>query len=343
MPNMEVTNEGSMALYNQLLDDPPFGPNVPWSALRPNAYRENGRDVVAFVRSNDRINGIKEAISLLGGLDRITDGVKGEFLLKPNCNTDDPYPRDTHPETVKAIAECLLEAGVHSEKIVLGETSGRARGLPTRQTMENLGMLEVANNLGLQLCFFEEDDWVTVNPPNASSWPNGIKIPKRVYDAERVILTPIMRPHSTATFTISLKLAVGMLDSAGREWLHDGHAHHEKVVDLNLAFSTDLVIADATKILVDKELNPHRAKDLGIIIASGSRMAADAVSVALMRYHGVDRVVERPVWKHEQFKYAEKRKLGKLGLDGLSLKISNLADDSKFNETVTGILNELES
>jgi len=97
------------------------------------------------------------------------------------------------------------------------------------------------------------------------------------------------------------------------------------------------------KFLVDKELNPHRAKDLGIIIASGSRMAADAVSVALMRYHGVDRVVERSVWKHEQFKYAEKRKLGKLGLDGLSLKISNLADDSKFNETVTGILNELES
>jgi uncharacterized protein (DUF362 family) len=339
---MEVTNEGSMALYNMFLKDPPEGPVAPWKPLRSNAYTENGKDLVAIVRSDDRISGIREAISLLGGLVPIADGVKGEFLIKPNCNTDDPYPRDTHPGTVRAITESLLSAGVPANRIVLGETSGRARGLPTRHTMENLGMLEVAEELGLGVCFFEEDEWVTVKPPSAAAWPEGIKIPRRVYDAERVILTPIMRPHSSATFTISLKLAVGMLDSVGREWLHDNHAHHEKVIDLNLAYSADLVVADASKILVDKELTPGKATTPGIIIASGSRVASDAVSVALMRLHLVDRVMERPVWDHEQFKFARSRDLGPQGLEGIALRASNLAGDPRFEEIVTGIEIELE-
>ena len=92
--------------------------------------------------------------------------VKGGFLIKPNCNTDDPYPQDTHPGTVRTIAESLLSAGVPANRIVLGETSGRARGLPTRHTMENLGMLEVAGGSlmeGLDLLRAavrrDPDDW----------------------------------------------------------------------------------------------------------------------------------------------------------------------------------------
>jgi uncharacterized protein (DUF362 family) len=340
---MEITNEGSMSIYNRLLREPPDGPLVPHKPMRPNAYTENGKDLVAIVRTDDRISGIKEAISLLGGLAPIAEGINGEFLIKPNCNTDDPYPRDTHPEAVKTIAESLLGAGVPADRIVLGETSGRARGLPTRNTMENLGILEVAEDLGLEVCFFEEDEWITVKPPGAVAWPDGIKIPRRVYDAERVILTPIMRPHSTATFTIGLKLAVGMLDSVGREWLHDGHAHHEKIVDINLAYSADLVVADATKILVDKELTPGRAAAPGIIIASGNRVASDAVSVALMRLHTVDRVMERTVWEHEQFKFAKSRGLGPSGLKEIALRTSNLAGDPGFQEIVMGIEIELDS
>jgi uncharacterized protein (DUF362 family) len=231
---------------------------------------------------------------------------------------------------------------VSAGRIVLGETSGRARGFPTRNTLENLGMLAVADDLGIEVCCFEEDDWVTVKPPGAASWPEGIKIPRRVYDAERVILTPIMRPHSTATFTISLKLAVGMLDSVGRDWLHDGHTHHEKVVDLNLAYSADLIVADATKIRVTNKRTPGNVAEPGIIIASGSRVASDAASVALMRLHGADKVMERPVWGHEQFKIAKSRGLGPSGLGGISLRTSDLEGDAGFEDTVSGIRNELE-
>lgn len=338
---MVVTHEGSMAVYNRLLSNPPAGPLVPFREPRRDAYSTDGRSVVAVVRSSDRREGMGEAIRLMGGLGSIVGGVEGEILIKPNCNTDDPYPRDTHPETVRAITEGLIAAGFPAERIVLGETSGRSRGLPTRQTLTNLGMIEAAEDLGIRVCCFDEDEWVTVKPLGSDAWPDGIKIPRRVYEAERVILAPIMRPHSTATFTISLKLAVGMLDSAGREWLHDGEAHHEKLVELNLAYSADLIVADATKILVDRNLDPAKAVEPGIIVAGSNRVATDAVCVALMKLHGAYRVSGRPVLGHEQLLIGERLGLGSPRLEEIDLRTSNPAGDEGFEGLVSAIRGEL--
>lgn len=304
---VEVTHKGSMAVYRRMLEQPPSGPDVPHKT-RPDAYSVDGRSVVSVIRYNGRVEGIREALRLMGGVDRLIEGVEGEVLLKPNCNTDDPYPRDTHPDTMRAIADSLIKAGLSPGKIRIGEISGRARGLPTRHTLENIGMKAVVEEMGLKLSCFDEEEWVTVRPPRNTAWPNGIKIPRRVYEAERVILSPIMRPHSTATFTISLKLAVGMIDSVGREWLHNGEDHCEKLVALNLAYSADLVVADATKMITG--YGTGKVADPGIIIAGSNRVAADAVCVALMKQYGASRVSDRSVLDHEQFVIEERLGLG---------------------------------
>jgi len=338
----EVTYEGSMAVYNRLLESPPAGPLVPFKEPRRDAYSVDGRSVVAIVRSDSRREGISEAVGLVGGFEPIIRGVEGEILIKPNCNTDSPFPRDTHPDTVRAISEGLIACGFPAERIVLGETSGMARGLPTRRTLINLGMKRVADNLGMRVVCFEEGEWVTVRPPGSTAWPNGIKIPRSVYDADMVILAPIMRPHSTATFTISLKLAVGMLDSVGREWLHDGVDHHEKLVELNLAYSADLIVADATEILVDRDLTPSKAVKPSIIIAGSNRVATDAVCVALMKLHGAHRVSDRPVLDHKQLKIGERLGLGSPRIRDIDLRTANLACDEGFDELVSAIEGELE-
>jgi uncharacterized protein (DUF362 family) len=338
---IEVSRESSMAVYDRLLRNLPPGPLVPFRLPRENAYTVDGRDTVAVVRADERREGIEEALRLMGGVEPLVKGVKGEIVIKPNCNTDDPFPRDTHPDTVRTIVEKLTSAGFPSRRIVLGETSGRGRGLPTRHTLGNLGMLDAAEELGIAVCCFEEDEWVTVKPPTSRAWPDGIKIPRRIHEADRVILAPIMRPHSNARFTISLKLAVGMLDSAGREWLHNGEAFNEKQMELNLAYSADLVIADATKILVDKELTPSKAAKPGIIITSGNRVASDAVCVALMKQHSVDRVSDRPVLSQEQFAICERLGLGSPRLEKMELRSSNLVSDGRFGDLISGIEEEL--
>ena len=338
---IEVTRESSIAVYNRLLENPPPGPLITFRPPRKNIYTVNGRNIVAIVRADDRKEGIGEALRLMGGVEPLVKGVKGDIVIKPNCNTDDPYPRDTHPDTVRAIASNLTTAGFPADRIVLGETSGRGRGLPTRHTLGNLGMLDAAEELDIGVCCFEEDEWVTVRPPKSRAWPDGIKIPRRIHEADRVILTPIMRPHSNARFTISLKLAVGMLDSHGREWLHDGEAFFEKMVELNLAYPADLVVADATEILVDKELTPSKAALPGIVVASGNRVASDAVCVALMKAYGVDRVSDMPVLDHEQFTIGEMLGLGSPRLEKMELRTSNIAGDGGFEDLISGIEKEL--
>ncbi|MDP6048275.1 MAG: hypothetical protein QGG23_02340 [Candidatus Bathyarchaeota archaeon] len=51
-----------------------------------------------------------------------------------------PFPRNSDPETVSLIAESLIADGFDPGMIVIGEMSGKYRGLPTRVTMKNLGL-----------------------------------------------------------------------------------------------------------------------------------------------------------------------------------------------------------
>ena len=338
---VEVTREGSMAVYKELLKNPPPGPEVPYKPPRPDLVSLDGRSVVTIVRSNNRVEGINEAVWLAGGFRPIVRDTEGEILIKPNCNTDNPYPTDTHPETIRTIAEGLLSAGVSKERIVVGEISGRARGLPTRHTVENLGIKAVAEELGIGLSYFDEEEWVTVKAPNREAWPDGIKIPRRVYEAERVILTPIMRPHSTATFTISMKLAVGMLDSVGREWLHNEEAHNAKVAELNTVYSADLIVADATKMITGRGPTLTNVVEPGIIVAGSNRVATDAVCVALMKMNWAKRVSEIRVLEHEQFRVAVRLGLGSPRIEDIDLRVSNMTEDGGFQYVVNGIREEL--
>jgi uncharacterized protein (DUF362 family) len=336
---IDVTEKGSREIFDKLLKNPPLGSPVGCISPRGDPYEVDGKSVVAIVRADDRAEGIVEAVDLLGGFRLLVEKIEGNILIKPNCNTDDPYPRDAHPDTVRTIAKSIIDLGFPPNRIVLGETSGKSRGLPTKHTLGNLGMLDVAEDLGIEVYCFEEGEWVTVNPPDSRAWPRGIKIPRVVYEADRVILTPILRPHIAANFTMSLKLAVGMLDSIGREWLHTGRDFFEKLVELNLAYSADLIIADATKILVDKELT--KSVEQGVIVASGNRVASDAVSVALMRHNAADLVSGGKLHELSQFEIAAKLGLGSAKVEDLIIRTSNIAGDPGFPDVIESLKEDL--
>jgi uncharacterized protein (DUF362 family) len=133
-----------------------------------------------------------------------------------------------------------------------------------------------------------------------------------------------------------------MLDSVGREWLHDGVDHHEKLVELNLAYSADLIVADATEILVDRDLTPSKAAKPGIIIVGSNRVATDAVCVALMKLHGAHGVSDRPVLDQEQLKIGERLGLGSPWIGDIDLRPANPACDEGFDDLVSAIKGELE-
>ena len=338
---MIVTSEDSMKLYREMASNPPDAPIVPMKATREDPYVRGEKNPVSIVRCDDRRKGIREAVRLIGGMDSLTKGVKGRILIKPNCNTDDPYPRDTHHETIRAIAELLIESGIKPDQIVVGDMSGRARGLPTRATMENLGITKVAEEMGINISYFDEEEWVTVEPEKSKWWPEGLKIPRTVYEAERIILTPILRSHTTATFTCSLKLGVGIIDAEERDWLHDGRDFYEKMIDINLAYHADMVIADALKMNTGLRTAPEDEVSPGIITASNNMVASDAVSAALMQRYRTVRVVEHKTQGLTQFTLAEKLDLGVPSLSGIHLEHNDMVNDDGFEDLLSYIRSEL--
>jgi uncharacterized protein (DUF362 family) len=344
---MEVTHENSMKKYRRLIENPPLGPQVPFKPLRNNLFRIDGKSVVALVRANHRREGIREAFRLMGGITHLSKGVKGEIIIKPNFNTDDPFPRNTHPDTIRFISESLIESGFPPDHILVGESSGRNRGLPTRHTMENMGLNDIADVLGIRLSYFEEEEWVTVKPPKSRHWPKGIKIPRRIYEAERVILAPVMDLHRGAiTFTLGLKLGVGLLDSVGREWLHNGPVYPEpdfieKCVEINLAYSTDLVVMDGMMFRRERESKPNSIVKSGIIIVSNDRVATDAIAATIMKHYKTQNMIEKPILDYPTLKMSRTLDLGTSMMDKMILKTSNLTEHDDFEDIVQKIQTEL--
>jgi uncharacterized protein (DUF362 family) len=340
---MIVTPKSSAAVYERLIKEPIDAPAVSYRSRRPEIYKRNGKHVVSLIRTNDRVTGFKEAFKLIGGLKRLSDGVKGEIIIKPNCNTDDPFPRNTSHETVRIIAEGLIGAGFPASKICVGDTSGRFRGLPTRYTIENMGIKAVADNLGIQVGYLEEEEWVTVNPPKGVAWPMGIRIPKRIYDAERVILTPVMRPHRTPIFTIALKLPVGLIDPVAREWLHKNQNENfiNKMIDLSLIFTADLIVTDGMKFYPSRPPTMDEVVAPGIVIVGSNSVAADAVAAYIMKQHKAHRMESTPVREHQSFVIGEERGIGSSNLSDIELITRNLTDDNTFEDTVNLVKEEL--
>jgi uncharacterized protein (DUF362 family) len=333
-----------MMLHETMAATPPDAPLVRIQPLRANQYRSKGKSVVAVTRSNSRLTAFREVLRLLGGIDPILQGVTGTILLKPNCNTDNPFPASTHPDMIRLVAEHLINSGFPSTNIVIGDMGGKGRGLPTQWTMENLGLRQIAQDLGVRLSFFEDEDWVTITHPKMTHWPNGGRIPRLLSDAERVISLPAMKTHATATFTLSLKNIVGLTDALGRDRLHTGDRSltiHEKIAELNLAYTADLIILDGMKCFVTKGPSEGKLACPGVVIAAGDRVALDAVGVAILKQFNAENIANRRISEHKQLQWGGHIGLGTLDPNRIEIRSSNPANDPDFPELLRNIHQDL--
>jgi uncharacterized protein (DUF362 family) len=307
--------------------------------LRRSPYNENGRSMVALVRAKDRADGIAEALRLLGGIDpAIKDLDEGYVLIKPNCNSYDPFPASTHPDTLRLVIELLLKAGLEKEQILIGDMSGPG-WLPTENTMRTNGILGVAEELGVSVSFFENEEWVWVRPKEALSWPEGFRIAKKAYDASRIISLPCLKTHQFGgVFTLSLKNSVGLINPADRTILHRNPGC--RIAEINLAYNTDLVLLDGLQCFVSGGPAYGQKVDSGVIVAGSDRVAVDAVGVAVLKFHNAEGIVKR-VKNQEQLKRAAEIQVGNLDGGLIALKQANLTSDERFDDQVAFIRRNL--
>ena len=270
---------------------------------------------VAFVRTEDRAEGVRRAIELIA-----PPSLAGRSVfLKPNYNSDDPAPGSTHPDVLRALVGLLQEDGAGS--ITVGDRSGMG---DTRAVMENLGVFEMADELGFDTVVFDEldyDSWPWFQP-EGSHWQQGFHVAQPCLEADALIQACCLKTHQYGGhFTLSLKNSVGMVAKKVpgdphnyMNELHDTDHQRRMIAEINATYAPALVVMDGVEAFVDR--GPARGKRVSsqVVLAGTDRVALDAVGVAILRHFGTTPDVSRGA-VFDQQQIARAARLG-LGVDG---------------------------
>lgn len=287
----------------------------------PTAARAAG--AVALIKTEDRAEGVRRAIDLLG-----VNGLAGQrVLLKPNFNSADPSPGSTHLDTLRALLDRLLAGGVG--EVVVGDRSGMGN---TRQVMTALGVDDVLAEYGITPIAYDtlaEDQW-TLFTAEGLHWQQGFPVMRLLSEVDAVVETCNLKTHRYGGhFTLSLKNSVGLVADTWRghsymSELHGSPDQRRMIAEINLAYKPALIVLDGVQAFTDGGPDRGTIADAGVVLAATDRVALDAVGVALLRLLGTTPEVSRSsVFAQEQLARAVELGLGVSGPEEIVLLTSD--------------------
>ena len=264
---------------------------------------------VAFLKTEDRKAAVPLCIKAFN-----TNPVKNkDVLIKPNFNTADQVPGSTHNDTLVSLVETVWSMGAKS--ISLGERSFP----PTRDVMEQKGIIPLMKNLDVIIIDFDEldrKDWIEIKPEE-SHWKNGFRIARPILEAECLISTCCLKTHQYGgVFTLSLKLHVGVVPTTrhGYSYMQELHAsayQPEMIAEINAPFRTDLVVLDGIDAFVDGGPAVGKRSRGNVFLVSNDRVAIDAVGVAVLKTLGSnDQIMRSKIFEQRQIARAVELGLG---------------------------------
>lgn len=271
-----------------------------------NIFKEENSALVSIVQGEDIYAMLKEGIELLGGFEKLN--IQGKsVLIKPNIVNRYPSPANTNPLVIKYLIKLLRESGV--SKILVGDMSA-IFALPTKKNAMKSGIWEVIQTEDVTFVPFEDHGWVEVEIPNGRFVKNAI-VSEIIYHVDRVINVPVIKTHSYANYSISLKNFIGAIHAQQRPYFIAPEFWDEIVAELNLAYSPQLNILDGTKIFIKKGPTKGTVASPNLIIITGDRIAADVVGLSVIKaFGGEKRISNKSVWEQRQVKRAIELHLG---------------------------------
>lgn len=291
---------------------------------------------VAFVKTEDRGKGVKSSISTLG----LNPTKNKDVLIKPNYNTADPTPGSTHNDTLMALVDEIWNMGAKS--ISLGE-----RSYPlTQEVMEKKGIVPLLKQKDVQIINFddlEKKDWVEFKPEN-SHWRNGFRIARPILETECLISTCCLKTHQFGgVFTLSLKLHVGVVPTFRHGYqymneLHQSPYQQEMIAEVNQPFSPDIIVLDGIDAFTDGGPATGKRAKGNIFLASGDRVAIDAVGVAVLKTIGSNEAItQRKIFDQRQIARASELDIGVSSPSEIEV-ISADQESMEFRDEVAQIL-----
>lgn len=325
---------GPTASASPLLVASPSATTMP----SPTAMPQPSLAQVAFVKTRDRVDGVRRALALLSPNSFGNKNV----LLKPNFNSAHAAPGSTHSDVLRALIQELWEMGARA--ITVADRSGMGA---TRGVMEQKGVFTMAEELDFETLVFDElekEQWVMIQPSD-SHWERDFPFAQPILEAEAVVQTCCLKTHRFGGhFTMSLKNSVGMVAKQvpgdGYDYMRELHSSpHQRlmIAEVNTAYTPALIVLDGVEAFVTRGPESGKRVWAEVVLAGTDRVAIDAVGVAVLRhFETTPEVSEGPIFQQEQI--ARAVELG-LGVDGPE-KIRFVTGDAE-SEAYAGQIQEI--
>lgn len=272
--------------------------------------------LVSVVHGDDVVTLLDQALCLLGGIEKFVS--PGDVvLIKPNSFSKQ-VPANGNvakPELVIALAKLVRDAG--ARRVVVGERNKAA----FVANFENSGVEKVAEFLP-----FEDAETVSVTVPNAKALQTTVTVPKILLDCDKHITVPVGKTHCGAGVTACIKNAMGLM--VGSETIKS-HAYGICNVPLDIN-SLKWPVLGVVDMMVSQEGNfpgPSATPvPMGVVVASGDIIAADATCARLMGYD------PRDVW---MIRSGALRGLGKMAEEDITVVGEDIA---RVGKKLTGVI-----
>jgi uncharacterized protein (DUF362 family) len=273
-----------------------------WRHRPANAYTRDDLALVSIAstigRELDAV--VKAAVDAIGGV-RCAIQPQDRVLLKANFNSDDAYPASTDLGFMEAAVNLLRREGITN--LTLGERSGWP-WMPTNKVLKAMGVLEAAKRLDLPLIDFDGGPWMDVRlGEQARCWKTAA-YHQSLKSFDKIIYLPCMKHHFLATFTMSLKLTVGLTHPVEMQYMHadfdqgkTDEPMYLKMIELSLPVGPDLIIMDGRKSFVTGGPDNGEVVEPNVILASGDRIALDVEGVKILQLYPRENLIQAPVWE----------------------------------------------
>ncbi len=272
---------------------------------KKNLYKKDGKSLLAIekcpydVGKTDLRRKIKDAVDHLGGFEKIIKP-GDEVFIKPNLNSDDPFPASTDPIFARSVVELCYEAG--AKNVIVADMSG-VHWLPTERVLD-LGIKNECEQAGAKVFSLENKDWVAVEL-EAPHWKKAV-LSKELYKKRKLIYLPCLKTHCRADFTMSLKLSMGLINVGDRLLYFHMKNHkyiYENIGYLNTLMWPDLIILDGRKAFRCEGPSKGEVVESEVIMASGDRVAIDVEALRVLHKFKAENILKDP-WKMDQIKAA---------------------------------------
>ena len=273
-----------------------------WRHRPANVYTRDGLALVSKVATDGRDvkTAVKMAVEAIGGVRRALKP-QDRVLLKANFNSDDAFPASTDLGFLTAVVELLRSEGITN--LTLGERSGWP-WMPTNKVLKAMGVLEAAKKLDLPVMDFDAGPWMDVRLGEQAKCWKSAAYHQSLKGFDKIVYLPCMKHHFLATFTMSLKLTVGLTHPVEMQYMHADYDQGKtdepmflKMIELSLPVGPDLIIMDGRKSFVTGGPDNGELVEPNVILASGDRIALDVEGVKILQSYPRENLIKTPVWE----------------------------------------------